>query len=115
MTQVFFAKHSANFKGIYEDTRITLVCRRNGIPETNTYSYANTEHEQQQGDQSLSLTRAFIEDGAKYGLTQEEAYWLAAAALYVSPTCPAIQLASRDSLSFPPVTRHPAIIIVVKI
>ncbi|KAM7218648.1 Cytochrome P450 [Rhypophila decipiens] len=58
MTRDFFAKNSAIFKGIYEDTRTTLA----------------------QGDQSLSLTRAFIEDGAKYGLTQEEAYWLAAAA-----------------------------------
>jgi len=35
---------------------------------------------QEQGDQSLSLTRDFIEDGAKYGLSQEEAYWLSAAA-----------------------------------
>ena len=58
MTGEFFARHSAVFKGIFEDTRTTLA----------------------QGDQSLSLVRSFIEDGAKYGLSQEEAYWLAAAA-----------------------------------
>jgi len=45
MAGSFFAKHSEIFKGIYENTRTSLS----------------------QGTQSLSLTRAFIEDGAKYG------------------------------------------------
>ena len=61
MAGSFFAKHSKIFKGIYEDTRTSLSQRT----------------------QSLSLTRAFIKDCAKYGPTQEEAYWLVAAGLCV--------------------------------
>ncbi|KAK0670690.1 cytochrome P450 [Cercophora samala] len=79
--QDFFVKHSKIFRSIYEDTRMSLDL----------------------GDHSLSLARTFIEDGDKHGLSQEEAYWLAAAALYV---CPSILLWMMAMILFPETQRR---------